>query len=114
MKKESRFFTGKRIILTRQHCVDLGEEETELRKYQPVDGLMTGIFKKAFRRRSFRDRVRITEMEESLEYIHRFTDWKDNVFTETWESTGTVRGRAVSESGNLCRHGGIFPGSGCS
>lgn len=25
--------------------MDLGEEETELRKYQPVDGLMTGILK---------------------------------------------------------------------
>lgn len=53
--------------------MDLGEEETELRKYQPVDGLMTGILKD-FRKRSFLDRVRITEMEESLEYIHRFTE----------------------------------------
>ena len=47
-EKRQQIFTGKRIILTRQHCVDLGEEET--------------------------DRVRITEMEESLEYIHRFTE----------------------------------------
>lgn len=44
-EKRKQIFTGKRIILTRQHCVDLGEEETELRKYQPVDGLMTGILK---------------------------------------------------------------------
>ena len=44
-EKRKQIFTGKRIILTRQHCVDLGEEETELRKYQPVDGLMTRILK---------------------------------------------------------------------
>ena len=44
-EKRKQIFAGKRIILTRQHCVDLGEEETELRKYQPVDGLMTGILK---------------------------------------------------------------------
>ena len=37
-EKRKQIFTGKRIILTRQHCVDLGEEETELRKYQPVNG----------------------------------------------------------------------------
>ena len=44
-EKRKQTFSGKRIILTRQHCVDLGADETELRKYQPVDGLMTGILK---------------------------------------------------------------------
>ena len=33
------------LIKVLLHCVDLVEEETELRKYQPVDGLMTGILK---------------------------------------------------------------------
>lgn len=38
-----RAFAGKRIVLTKQHCVDLGEEETELRKYQPIDRLTADI-----------------------------------------------------------------------
>lgn len=33
----------KRIVLTRQHCADLGTEEQELRKYQPADRLAAGI-----------------------------------------------------------------------
>ena len=72
-EKRKQIFTGKRIILTRQHCVDLGEEETELRKYQPVDGLMTGILK-GLQEEKFPGSCAITEMEESLEYIHRFTE----------------------------------------
>ena len=61
--------------------MDLGEEETELRKYQPVDGLMTGIFKKDFRKRSFRGSCADNgKMEESLEYIHRFTEWNEHVY----------------------------------
>ena len=70
-EKRKQIFTGKRIILTRQHCVDLGEEETELRKYQPVDGLMTGILK-GLQEEKFPGSC--AEMEESLEYIHRFTE----------------------------------------
>ena len=70
-EKRKQIFTGKRIILTRQHCVDLGEEETELRKYQPVDGLMTGILK-GLQEEKFPGSC--ADMEESLEYIHRFTE----------------------------------------
>lgn len=44
-EKRKQIFPGKRIVLTGVHCEDLGEEETELRKYQPVDGLMSGILK---------------------------------------------------------------------
>ncbi|MCI8639779.1 MAG: hypothetical protein HFG41_11765 [Coprococcus sp.] len=33
----------KQIVLTRQHCTDLGTEEQELRKYQPADRLAAGI-----------------------------------------------------------------------
>lgn len=40
-----RAFDGKRIVLTRQHCLDLGEDEKELRKYQSVDRLSTEIMR---------------------------------------------------------------------
>lgn len=47
-----RIFAGKRIVLTRQHCLDLGEDEKELRKYQPVDRLTAEIMQ-AFQRDPF-------------------------------------------------------------
>lgn len=36
-------FGGRRVVLTRKKCIDLGEEEQELRKYQSVDKLTTEI-----------------------------------------------------------------------
>lgn len=38
-----RVFGGRRIVLTRTKCADLGEEEQELRKYQSVDKLTAEI-----------------------------------------------------------------------
>ena len=38
-----RVFGGRRIVLTRTKCADLGEEEQELRKYQSVDKLTAGF-----------------------------------------------------------------------
>lgn len=106
-KKKKKSDIGREIILTRQHCVDLGEEETELRKYQPVDGLMTGILK-GLQEEKFpgscadNGNGRILGVYSPVHRIGKTT------FSLKLESTGTVRGRAVSESGNLCRHGGYF------
>lgn len=44
-EKRKQVFAGKRIVLTRQHCADLGAEENELRKYQSVDRLSAEILK---------------------------------------------------------------------
>lgn len=44
-EKRKQVFAGKRIVLTRQHCADLGAEERELRKYQSVDRLSAEILK---------------------------------------------------------------------
>lgn len=38
-----RVFAGKRIVLTREHCADLGIEETELNKYQSVNHIVKMI-----------------------------------------------------------------------
>ena len=62
-----------------------GEEETELRKYQPVDGLMTGILK-GLQEEKFPGSCADNGNGESLEYIHRFTELEDNDFTETWKA----------------------------
>lgn len=43
--KRKQLFCGKRIVLTRSHCSDLGSEEEELRKYQSVDVLSTEILR---------------------------------------------------------------------
>lgn len=43
--KRKQIFNGKRIVLTRSHCSDLGSEEEELRKYQSVDLLSAEIMK---------------------------------------------------------------------
>lgn len=50
VRKQS--FAGKRIVLTKNRCVDLGEEETELMKYQAVDKL-TEVIVRAFLENSF-------------------------------------------------------------
>lgn len=42
-EERKRVFAGKRIVLTRQYCTDLGEEESELMKYQAVDRLAVEI-----------------------------------------------------------------------
>lgn len=44
-EKRRQIFKGKRIILTRSSCADLGEEETELRKYQSVDVISAEILR---------------------------------------------------------------------
>ncbi len=44
-EKRKQIFEGRRIVLTKQHCQDLGEEEMELKKYQAVDILLAGILK---------------------------------------------------------------------
>lgn len=41
--ERKRVFAGKRIVLTREHCADLGIEETELNKYQSVNNIMKVI-----------------------------------------------------------------------
>ena len=38
--ERKRVFAGKRIVLTREHCADLGIEETELNKYQSVNHIV--------------------------------------------------------------------------
>lgn len=38
-----KIFDGKRIVLTRNKCIDLGEDEVELRKYQSVDRISSEI-----------------------------------------------------------------------
>lgn len=43
MRKQ--LFPGKRIVLTKDRCADLGIEETELMKYQSIDKLATVIMK---------------------------------------------------------------------
>ena len=43
--KRKQIFNGKRIVLTRSHCNDLGPEEEEIRKYQSIDLLSTEIMK---------------------------------------------------------------------
>lgn len=40
-----QLFTGKRIVLTKNRCVDLGVEETELMKYQSIEKLIAVIMK---------------------------------------------------------------------
>lgn len=42
-EKRKQAFEGKRIVLTRNHCNDLGKEEVELRKYQSVEVLSAQI-----------------------------------------------------------------------
>lgn len=42
-ERRRQLFPGKRIVLTRQHCTDLGEEERELPKYQAADRLTAEI-----------------------------------------------------------------------
>lgn len=42
-EKRRQVFAGRRIVLTRQHCADLGAEERELRKYQTADRLTAEI-----------------------------------------------------------------------
>lgn len=44
-EKRKQVFEGKRVVLTRAHCVDLGREEEELRKYQSVDVLSAEILR---------------------------------------------------------------------
>lgn len=39
-QERKRLFAGKRIVLTREHCADLGIEETELNKYQSVNNIV--------------------------------------------------------------------------
>lgn len=41
--ERKRVFAGKRIVLTREHCADLGIEETELNKYQSVNHIVKVI-----------------------------------------------------------------------
>ena len=45
LQRRNQIQGTKRIVLARSHCVDLGENETELMKYQPIDKLMAGILK---------------------------------------------------------------------
>lgn len=40
-----QLFAGKRIVLTKEHCADLGIDETELMKYQSIDKLAAVIMK---------------------------------------------------------------------
>lgn len=44
-EKRRQVFSGRRIVFTRSGCADLGEEETELRKYQSVDGISAEILR---------------------------------------------------------------------
>lgn len=44
-EERRQIFAGKRVVLTRHKCMDLGEEEVELRKYQSVDRISTEILK---------------------------------------------------------------------
>lgn len=44
-EERKRVFAGRRIVLTRHHCTDLGEEESELRKYQSVDQIGAEVLK---------------------------------------------------------------------
>ena len=44
-EKRKQVFDGKRLVLTRRHCADLGRDEEELRKYQSVDVLSAEILK---------------------------------------------------------------------
>lgn len=51
-EKRKQIFAGKRIVLTKDQCADLGIEETELMKYQSVDKL-TAVIRKVFLENSF-------------------------------------------------------------
>lgn len=51
-EKRKQIFAGKRIVLTKDQCADLGIEETELMKYQSVDKL-TAVIRKVFSENSF-------------------------------------------------------------
>lgn len=44
-ERRKQLFAGKRIVLTKKHCADLGEEETELVKYQSIDKLAEVILR---------------------------------------------------------------------
>lgn len=44
-EERRQIFNGKRIILTRTKCVDLGEEEIQIRKYQSVDVISAEILR---------------------------------------------------------------------
>lgn len=44
-ESRKRIFRGRRIVLTQQHCEDIGDEETELMKYQSADQLIAVILK---------------------------------------------------------------------
>ena len=46
--KRKQVFGGKRIVLTRQHCMDLGVEEEEVRKYQSVDKISAAIILQSY------------------------------------------------------------------
>ena len=45
LSERERIRSDKKIILTRSHCADLGENEKELMKYQPADKLTDDILK---------------------------------------------------------------------
>lgn len=47
-KMRKQLFAGKRIVLTKDHCADLGIEETELMKYQSIEKLTTVIMRVFF------------------------------------------------------------------
>lgn len=51
-ERRKQLFAGKRIVLTKERCVDLGIEETELMKYQSIDKL-TSVIMKEFLENSF-------------------------------------------------------------
>lgn len=51
-EERKRLFAGKRIVLTKDRCADLGTEETELMKYQSIDKL-TEVIVQAFFENSF-------------------------------------------------------------
>ena len=52
-ERRKQLFAGKRIVLTKERCADLGIEETELMKYQSIDKL-TSVIMKEFLENSFR------------------------------------------------------------
>lgn len=51
-EERKQLFAGKRIVLTKDRCADLGTEETELMKYQSIDKL-TEVIVQAFFENSF-------------------------------------------------------------
>ena len=51
-EKRQQIYAGKRIVLTKDRCADLGIEETELMKYQSIDKL-TSVIMKVFLENSF-------------------------------------------------------------